>query len=106
MTSTLRTIDIALPSTGVMERCGSGPVFQTALVLGAVSATINLAAGLDTMADDLAATMSASRRHCVNGAFKAVEGHRSTSEAHLQRFVINIAADLHVAAKSDLLVWV
>jgi hypothetical protein len=58
------------------------------------------------MADDLAATMSASRRHCVNGAFKAVEGHRSTSEAHLQRFVINIAADLHVAAKSDLLVWV
>ena len=48
--------------------------FVDAGVMGAMSAAVHLAIGLDTMADDSAVAMRAARGQLVNGTFEAVEG--------------------------------
>src|ERR1700704_2966996 len=79
-------------------RCGRGllrgAVADAALMLGAMGAAIHLAAGLDAMADDLAAAMGASGRHRVDRAFEAVEGHRTAGIRHLECLIVIVAADI------------
>jgi hypothetical protein len=43
-------------------------------MMGAMSAAVHLAIGLDAMADDSAVAMRAARGQLVNGTFEAVEG--------------------------------
>src|SRR5947209_17116172 len=55
------------------------------LLLRAVRAAIDVAALLDAMADNPAATMNARRCHRVNCAFEAVEGHRPAILSNSER---------------------
>jgi hypothetical protein len=61
------------------------------MLLCTVSAAINFSALLDAMSHNSAITMGAGWRHCMNRAFKAVEGHRSILH-DLERLVVFIAA--------------
>lgn len=62
------------------------------LLLGAVSAAIDLAVLLDPMADNPAITMGTGRRHCVNSALKAVEGHRAAILGDTEGLIVIVAA--------------
>ena len=62
------------------------------LLFRAVTAAIDLSALLETMADNSATTMSAGRRHRVNSAFEAVEGHRPAILSNSEGFIIFVAA--------------
>jgi hypothetical protein len=66
------------------------------MLLCTVSAAINFSALLDAMSHNSAITMGAGWRHCMNRAFKAVEGHRSILD-DLERLVVFIAAIVHLA---------
>lgn len=63
-------------------------------MLGTMRAAIDRSTGFDAVTDDLASAMGTGRRHCVDRAFEAVEGHCATAEAHLDRLVLVVAADL------------
>src|SRR5438034_1923369 len=72
----------------------SGAILEAAFMVGAMGTAIDRTAGFDAVTDDLASAMRTVRRHGVNGAFEAVEGHGPTSQAHLDRLVVIVAADL------------
>src|SRR5438874_9232942 len=63
-------------------------------MLSAMSAAINLAAGLDAVPDDRTVAMGTARRHRVDRAFEAVEGHRAPRLRDPERLVVIIAADV------------
>src|SRR5436190_8988107 len=71
-----------------------GAVADPALVPGAMSAAIDLAAGFDAVADNGAIAMGAARRHRVDRAFEAVEIHRAAGAGDLERLVVIVAADI------------
>lgn len=68
-------------------------------MLGAMSAAIHLASGLDPVADDLAAAMGARGGHRLDRAFEAVEGHRTTGASDLEGLVVIVAHTSHVSSK-------
>jgi hypothetical protein len=57
-----------------------------------MSAAIDLSALFDAVTDNSAITMSAGRRHCMNSAFEAIEGHGPAILSHSEGLVIVIAA--------------
>jgi len=66
-----------------------GAIAETthALMLGAMRAAEDLAAGLDAMADDPATAMAASRRQGLDGALEAIERHGLAAQADAERLV-------------------
>jgi hypothetical protein len=84
------------PSLGNLTRFGSGPIFQTTDVLGAMSTAKELPSRLDAMTYDLAFAMGADRCHRMYRAFKAIKDHRATVSAdELKGLIVVISA--HVA---------
>jgi hypothetical protein len=72
---------------------GSGPIFQTADVLGTMSTAKELPTGLDAMAYDLAFAMGANRRHRMYRTLKTVKDHRpAVSADELKGLVVVISA--------------
>src|SRR4051812_5426281 len=66
-----------------------------ARVRGAVRAAVHRAAGLDAVADDLAAAVGAGRRERVDRALEGVEGAaRAAGDRDLHRLVVVVAADV------------
>ncbi|HJU12255.1 MAG TPA: hypothetical protein VJ728_15330 [Candidatus Binataceae bacterium] len=63
-------------------------------MFGAVGATEYLAALLHPMTDNTAVAMSASRSHCVNSTFEAVESHRPAILRNLEGLIVFVAAKI------------
>lgn len=64
-----------------------------AFLLRAMSATKETAAGLDTVADDLAAAMFTFRRQRMDRALKAVEIMGDAIDDYLQIFIVLVPAN-------------
>jgi hypothetical protein len=62
-------------------------------VFGAMGATIDFAAGLDSVADDVTIAMFALRRERVDRTLKAVERVAPAAQLHFEGFVIVISTD-------------
>jgi hypothetical protein len=58
-----------------------------------VGATINIAASLHAVADDLAAAVLALWRERVNGAFKAIKVTRNAIVDYFQRLIVFISTN-------------
>ena len=73
-----------------------GPVLDTpdAFMPGAMGTAVDLALGLDAVADHPAFAMGASGSHGVDGAFEAVERHRPVALGNAERLVIVVAAHI------------
>ena len=65
-----------------------------AFVPGAMGAAVDVALGLDAVADHAAFAVGASGRHCVDGAFEAVERHRPVALGDAERLVIVVTANI------------
>src|SRR4051812_26877021 len=88
-------------SRGQVHPC-SGAVLEPrgAGLLGTVRTAKDLAILLDTVADDFATAMRASRRQRVDRAFEGVEGVLPAAHRDLERLVVLVAA--HVALRHEL----
>jgi len=78
------------------RRVSSGSVldrFAAFSVLRAVRATVEASRDLGAVSDDPAAAVLAYRRHCVDGAFEAVEDMSGSSSHHFEALVVVVAAD-------------
>src|SRR5262245_15583024 len=92
------------PRRGFASRDGATPLGSRsscaivhtlhALVLGAMGAAINLAPGFDAMADHPAIAVGAMRRHGVDRALEAVEGHGACALGDAKSLVIVVTADV------------
>jgi hypothetical protein len=67
-------------------------------------ATIEIFAGFDSMADNLATTMFTFWGEAMDGAFKAVEEVRSAVAHYFQRFFVFVSADFTWIHKSENLI--
>jgi hypothetical protein len=70
-------------------------------VFGTMGTTIDLAAGLDAVPDHATVAVGTARRHGMNGALKAVEGHCPVALADTESLVVIITA--HIASSHRLL---
>ncbi len=61
--------------------------------VGAMGTTVDVAASLDPVADDLAAAMLTFRRQCVDRAFKTVEVTGNPVHYDFQGLVVFVTAD-------------
>src|SRR5438552_14092613 len=61
---------------------------------GAIGTAVDLALGLDAVADHPAFAVGASGGHGVDGAFEAVERHRPVALGNAERLVIVVAAHI------------
>jgi hypothetical protein len=65
-----------------------------AFMPGTMGTAVDLALGLDAVADHPAFAVSASRGHRVDSAFEAVERHRPVALGNAKRFVIVVTANI------------
>jgi hypothetical protein len=68
-----------------------------------MGATIEGSIGLYSVPNDLTAAVLASRGKSSNGAFKAVEHMRPTSQEHLKGLIVLVATDFTLCHAHDLL---
>jgi len=77
-----------------LDRCGLGTIAQLrhAFLFGAMSTAKDRAVFFNPVADDVRATMRASRCQGLNCTFKAVKGVSAAVQCNLERLVVVIAA--------------
>jgi hypothetical protein len=77
-------------------------------VSGAIGTAEKLSRHFDAVADHAALAVLADRRHCVNGAFKAVEGMPRPSGFDVKGLIVIIPADFapwHTSPRSAMAIF-